>query len=68
MICTSRHNNWSASDRGGHDALRTGRSVTEMLVGANSKLDNISENVDKSSLKSRVIVKLLVYVKSRQVV
>jgi hypothetical protein len=42
--------------------------VTEILVGANSKLNNINENVDKSSLKSRVIVKLLIYVESRQVV
>jgi hypothetical protein len=42
--------------------------VTEILVGANSKLNNISENVYKSRLKSRVIVKLLVYVESRQVV
>jgi hypothetical protein len=47
---------------------RTWCSVTEILVSAHSKLNNISENVDESYLKSRIIVKLLIYIEPRQII
>lgn len=47
---------------------RTWEPVAEEMVGANSKLYDVGENIDKHDLKSVVVVELLIKVEAREVV